>query len=100
MWPPITMTTKDGYDLQFGTNVLGPFYFTKLLIPALIAGVASSPDHHTRVVTTSSSSAYIDTINWDTLKDTPQRRKASTETLYNQSKFVSTSPICVSETEA
>ncbi|KAI0330505.1 NAD-P-binding protein [Cubamyces sp. BRFM 1775] len=87
MWPPVSQTTKDGYDLQFGTNVLGPFYFTKLLMPALIAGAASSPDHHARVVTTSSSAAYIDTLRWDTFKDTPQRRKMSTETLYNQSKF-------------
>ena len=82
------MTTKDGYDLQFGTNVLGHFYFTKLLMPALIAGVASSPDHHARVITTSSSGAYLNTLHWDTFKDTPQRRKMAREALYYQSKFV------------
>ena len=25
MFPPIEQLTADGYDLQFGTNVLGPF---------------------------------------------------------------------------
>ncbi|KAI0662127.1 NAD(P)-binding protein [Cubamyces menziesii] len=87
MWPPVPMTTKDGYDLQFGTNVLGHFYFTELLMPALIAGVASSPDHHARVITTSSSGAYLNTLHWDTFKDTPQRRKMAREALYYQSKF-------------
>ena len=25
MMPPVEMLTKDGYDLQFGTNVLGTY---------------------------------------------------------------------------
>jgi retinol dehydrogenase 12 len=58
MFPPVEQITADGYDLQFGTNVLGlflalaftprtyysnlffltgHFYFTKLLIPTLIS---------------------------------------------------------------
>ena len=91
MWPPIDLLTEDGYDLQWGTNVLGHWYLTELLMPALIAGVETSPDHHARVITTSSSGAYQGTIKWDTLKDTPARRKQSTANLYYQSKFVSPS---------
>ncbi|OBZ71127.1 hypothetical protein A0H81_08821 [Grifola frondosa] len=87
MSPPMDMLTADGYDLQFGTNVLGHFFFTELLIPALIAGKETSPDHHTRVITTSSSAAYFSTINWDTLRDGPARRKLSSQQLYHQSKF-------------
>jgi len=87
MWPPTELLTADGYDLQFGTNVLGHFFFAKLLIPALIAGKESSPDHHTRIVHTSSSAAYQYTLNWESFKDSPARRKMSTTNLYSQSKF-------------
>ncbi|KIM25455.1 hypothetical protein M408DRAFT_331202 [Serendipita vermifera MAFF 305830] len=34
---PIERLTKDSYDLQFGTNVLGHFHLTSLLLPALLA---------------------------------------------------------------
>nr|VWO99675.1 Alpha-crystallin (Acr) (14 kDa antigen) (16 kDa antigen) (HSP 16.3) (Nox16) [Ganoderma boninense] len=86
MWPPIDMLTEDGYDLQWGTNVVGHYYFTELLMPALLAGVKSSPDQHARVVTTSSSGAYFDTLHWDTFKDTPERKKQTPQALYFQSK--------------
>ncbi|KAG6328050.1 hypothetical protein ID866_11039, partial [Astraeus odoratus] len=42
--PPVGLLTEDGYDLQFGTNTLGHFYFTKLLLPILISTASSSPD--------------------------------------------------------
>ncbi|KAI0738867.1 NAD(P)-binding protein [Daedaleopsis nitida] len=86
MWPPMDWLTDDGYDLQWGTNVVAPFLLTELLMPLLIAGVATSPDHHARVITTSSSAAYARTLNWDTFKDGPARRKLTTMDLYNQSK--------------
>ncbi|KAI0681638.1 hypothetical protein C8T65DRAFT_598415, partial [Cerioporus squamosus] len=60
---------------------------TELLMPALVAGVASSPDHHTRVITTSSCGAYLGRIRWNTLKDSPARRKLRPEELYFQSKL-------------
>lgn len=91
MIPPVDQVTKDGYDLQFGTNVVAHFYFTELLMPALLAGVASSPDHHTRVIYTSSSAAYIGKLRYDTFKDSPARRKLARDALYSQSKLVCTS---------
>ncbi|TFK54331.1 NAD(P)-binding protein [Heliocybe sulcata] len=88
MWPPIDQVTANGYDLQFGTNVLGHFYFTELLMPALLAGATSSSDKKARVVTTSSFGNYLAKgINWDSLKDGPARRKVDTQALYNQSKL-------------
>ncbi|KAH8748450.1 hypothetical protein F5883DRAFT_582624 [Diaporthe sp. PMI_573] len=44
--------TKDGHELQFGTNHLSHFLFFELLKPALLA--ATTPDFHTRVVAVSS----------------------------------------------
>ncbi|EIW52321.1 NAD-P-binding protein [Trametes versicolor FP-101664 SS1] len=87
MIPPVDQLTKDGYDLQFGTNVVAHFYFTELLMPALLAGVASSPDHHARVIYTSSSAAYIGKLRYDTFKDSPARRKLARDALYSQSKL-------------
>ena len=88
MWPPVEQTTTDGYDLQFGTNVIGHWYLTELLMPALLEGVKTSPDHHARVVTTSSGGAYMSPLYWDTFKDGTARRKKTTEELYYQSKLV------------
>ncbi|KAI5479590.1 Short-chain dehydrogenase/reductase family protein [Pseudohyphozyma bogoriensis] len=50
---PPKLLTAQNYDLQFGTNVLGHYYFTKLLLPALEAAQASS-GVPSRVVHTSS----------------------------------------------
>ncbi|EUC67679.1 oxidoreductase, putative, partial [Rhizoctonia solani AG-3 Rhs1AP] len=61
MKPPIEQKTANGYDLQFGTNVLGPYFFTTLLLPTLIHTVKNSPlaRGHARVVNTSSSAVYF-----------------------------------------
>ncbi|TDL27096.1 hypothetical protein BD410DRAFT_836171 [Rickenella mellea] len=64
MAPPIKDLTSDGYyDLQFGTNVLGHFYFTKLLPPTLISTSAHhSSDGKVRILTTSSSTHLFGAI--------------------------------------
>ncbi|KAJ6512647.1 NAD-binding protein [Mycena sanguinolenta] len=84
---PVEEVTSQNYDLQFGTNVLGHFYFTTLLLPALIA--TATPGNPARVINTSSFASEMAgaNINYNTLKDGPARKKKSTGFLYAQSKF-------------
>ena len=90
MAPPIEQLTADGYHLQFGTNVLGHFYFTTLLLPVLLAGTKTSGDGTARVVNVSSSGHILSNLDFNTFKDGPARVKAGTEMLYFQSKHVRT----------
>ncbi|KAJ3899837.1 NAD-P-binding protein [Lentinula edodes] len=85
---PIEQLTADGYDLQFGTNVIGHYVLFKELLTPLLAGVQSSQDKKARIVNMSSSAQmFIDTIHFDTIKDTPERRKLGSAKLYMQSKL-------------
>jgi len=59
MTPPERIETVDGFELQFGSNFLGPFALTMHLLPALLAG--SKP----RVVTMSSGVANFGRIRID-----------------------------------
>ncbi|KAJ7040310.1 NAD-P-binding protein [Mycena alexandri] len=86
MMPPVEATTASGYDLSFGTNVLGHFYLTKLLLPILIK-TAASTGTSTRVVNTSSGSHYVAMYDFNTFKDGPARRKLTLMQLYGQSKW-------------
>ena len=58
---PDLQFTKDGHELQFGTNHLSHFLFFELLKPALLAGVTS--DFHSRVINLSSGGHRIHGIN-------------------------------------
>jgi NAD(P)-dependent dehydrogenase (short-subunit alcohol dehydrogenase family) len=62
MNPPKRFETVDGFELQFGTNFLGPFALTNLLLPALLR----SPD--SRVATMSSIAAVPGRIRFDDLQ--------------------------------
>ncbi|KAI0724954.1 NAD(P)-binding protein [Fomitopsis betulina] len=85
---PVEWVTADGYDLQFMTNVLGPFLFTKLLMPAILAGAETHPDHHSRIIEISSSASHLcSDIKLDTFKDGPERRRLSPIEHYSQSKL-------------
>ena len=63
MAPPRRMTTADGFELQFGSNFLGPFALTMRLLPLLLAAPAP------RVVTMSSLAAlgriHFDDLQWE-----------------------------------
>jgi len=88
MTPPIEHLTAQGYDSQFGTNVLGHFYFTKLLLPTLLAGAKTSPDAKARIVNTSSSGhMFTGAIDFNTFREGPARTKKGTQILYAQSKL-------------
>ena len=112
---PTEQLTTQGYDLQFGTNVLGKstyykrstsrcalkvtllyfflrlghFYFTKLLLPTLLATAKISPDVKVRIVNTSSMAhVQCSGIDFNTFKEGPARKKKGTGWLYSQSKLV------------
>lgn len=55
MLPPEGSKTKQGYELQIGTNCLAPFLFTQLLTPLLVQTAKSAPPSSVRVVWVSSS---------------------------------------------
>ncbi|KAH8823762.1 NAD-binding protein [Flagelloscypha sp. PMI_526] len=97
MLAPKLETTVEGYDLQFGTNVLGHHFLTKLLLPVLESTAASLPAHekgNVRVVTLSSSGVYMwekkSDLLYETILVTPEtkehRKKVPQMDLYGQSK--------------
>lgn len=57
MTPPEGSVTKQGYELQLGTNCLGHFLFTKQLTPLLKSTAKNAPKDSVRVVWVSSSAA-------------------------------------------
>jgi NAD(P)-dependent dehydrogenase (short-subunit alcohol dehydrogenase family) len=59
---PNRRETAEGFELQFGSNHLGPFAFTGLLLPALRRSMAP------RVVSTSSLAANAGRWQWDNLQ--------------------------------
>ncbi|MGY0235287.1 oxidoreductase [Longispora urticae] len=77
MMPPRTLT-RQGHELQFGTNHLGHFALTGLLLDRLRAGGDG------RVVTVSSSLHRRGAIHWD---DLTGERRYSPAGYYAQSKF-------------
>lgn len=77
MNPPSRQTTKDGFELQYGTNHLGHFALVGRLMPLLQQG-------HARVTTQTSISAGYNAINWDDLQ---WEKKWNTDRAYSQSKI-------------
>jgi NAD(P)-dependent dehydrogenase (short-subunit alcohol dehydrogenase family) len=83
MAPPKRQQTGDGFELQFGTNVLGHFALTGLLLPLLertAAGSAEPP----RIVTIASIAHKRGRLDFDDLQAT---RSYSPMKCYQQSKL-------------
>jgi NAD(P)-dependent dehydrogenase (short-subunit alcohol dehydrogenase family) len=78
MTPPSRFTTKDGFELQFGSNFLGPFALTLRLLPLVLAAPAS------RIVTMSSGAANFGRIQYDDLQ---WERRYRPTPAYAQSKL-------------
>ena len=78
MAPPKRQQTKEGFEVQFGTNVLGHFALTGLLLPALER--SESP----RVVTLASIAHKRGRLNFDDLQST---KSYSPMGAYQQSKL-------------
>src|SRR5712692_9118920 len=78
MTPPTRHITTDGFELQWGTNYLGHFALTGRLLP-LLRKTGSS-----RVVTLSSLTNRIATINFDDLQSEHSYRP---QRAYGQSKL-------------
>lgn len=78
MAPPTRMATTDGFELQFGSNFLGPFALTLRLLPLLLAAPAP------RVATMSSGTANFGRIRFDDLQ---WERSYRSTTSYAQSKL-------------
>lgn len=92
------MLSAQGYDLTFATNVLGPYYLTKLLLPVLsrtsISSIPSSTTQPepTRIIDISSDGHLLnsntrgDPIDYDTLLPSKNRKRLQISQLYYQSK--------------
>ncbi|BCN43137.1 NAD(P)-dependent dehydrogenase (short-subunit alcohol dehydrogenase family) [Prescottella equi] len=78
MSPPRRFETVDGFELQFGSNFLGPFALTNLLLPLLLD--AAMP----RVATMTSGTAHYGRINF---RDLQSRHRYSPALSYAQSKL-------------
>jgi NAD(P)-dependent dehydrogenase (short-subunit alcohol dehydrogenase family) len=67
MAPKKRLETKDGFEIQFGTNVLGHFVLTAVLLPALVRAAVGHP-LRPRVVTLASIAHKQGRLNFDDLQ--------------------------------
>lgn len=84
MAPKKRLETTDGFELQFGTNVLGHFALTCLLMPELERGRSSRKDESPRVVTVSSIAHKRGEIDFEDLQS---RKRYDPMKAYGQSKL-------------
>ena len=94
---PLDKYTAQGFDMQIGTNVIGHFFLTQCLLPALRA-VKTQTGQRARAVTTSSSSQYmVNKFTYELVRDEPARKKSTPLDVYNVSKFVRCYVACLLE---
>jgi len=83
MAPKKRLETADGFEIQFGTNVLGHFALTAMLLPALERASARGP-LKPRVVTIASIAHKRGQLNFDDLQSTKNYNPMEA---YRQSKL-------------
>lgn len=59
MEPPSGSKSEDGYEMQWATNVLGPYTFTRALFPQLIEASKGKPAASVRVIWVSSAAVCL-----------------------------------------
>jgi NAD(P)-dependent dehydrogenase (short-subunit alcohol dehydrogenase family) len=83
-------TTEEGFEVQLGTNHIGHFLLTKLLLPTLLKTVdiqrAKEEEPDVRVVTVASAAHAIGPSTFEGMTSTPALLAASTYTRYGASK--------------
>lgn len=84
MTPKRRQLTADGFEIQFGINVLGHFALTALLLPALERAVAARSGQTPRVVTISSIAHKTGRLNFEDLQS---EKSYSPMGAYRQSKL-------------
>lgn len=84
MAPKKRLETKDGFELQFGTNVLGHYALTCRLLPALQMGGGAVPEETARVVTVASIAHKRGRLDFEDLQAT---KKYDPMGAYSQSKL-------------
>ena len=67
--PPVGSVSKQGHELQFATNALGPYLLTKLLSPILISTAKTAEPADVRVVFTTSGAAETTTTTTSSEED-------------------------------
>lgn len=77
--------TEDGFDMQFGTNHLGHFLLTELLLPLLHNSVSSG--FQPRIVNVSSMAHCQGRIYWRDVNFDKKNNKYNRWTAYTQSKL-------------
>jgi len=83
MAPKKRLETADGFELQFGANVLGHFALTALLMPALLRAAEGQPERP-RVVMLASIAHKRGRLNFDDLQSA---KRYSPMGAYEQSKL-------------
>ncbi|KAK6464303.1 short-chain alcohol dehydrogenase [Scheffersomyces coipomensis] len=88
MEPPVGSVSKQGFELQLGTNVLGPHLLQKYLDPLLIKTSHTNKSGETRIVWVASSGQYFSPIGGVHYEDPnfTNTTNASQMQIYGQSK--------------
>lgn len=83
MAPKRRLETEDGFELQFGTNVVGHFLLTAMLFPEIVRAAESSGERP-RIVTVASIAHKRGRLNFDDLQSAKSYNPMSA---YQQSKL-------------